>query len=486
MLSVSRVLDPEPVRSLAEYVASGGGNGLTAATDRGAEATIEALEASGLRGRGGAGFPTGTKWRTVAGYASPNRPATVVVNGAEGEPGSYKDRELLVRNPYRVLEGALIAAGAVGADRVIVAVKHTFGEQIAALRRAIAELADAGWAPGVAIDIVAGPPEYLFGEETGLLEVVDGRPPFPRVAPPYRHGADEIGEGRISAAHIAMAGVGGAAPTLANNVETLANVPLILANGVSWFQELGTQRSPGTIVCTVSGSTQRAGVGEYPMGTTLREVITELGGGVEVGATIAAVLSGVANAFIPPGKLDTALTYEDMRGAGAGLGCAGFIVFDDSVDLVAVAQGVAHFLSVESCGQCTPCKQDGLAIARVLERFCDSNATDADIDELSSRIDTVGEEARCSLAGQQALVAGSLLALFPEALARHLETSPDRAEPVTAVLIAPLTVVRAGGESEIDESYGTKQPDWTHDAVDSGAAPAERLADFPEVGADLE
>ncbi len=175
-----------------------------------------------------------------------------------------------------------------------------------------------------------------------------------------------------------------------------------------------------------------------------------------------------------------------MRAAGSGLGCAGFIVFDDSVDLVAVAQGVARFLSVESCGQCTPCKQDGLAIARVLERFCNSNATDADIDELSSRIDTVGDEARCSLAGQQALVAGSLLALFPEALARHLETAPDRAEPVTPVLIAPLTVVRAGGESEVDESYATKQPDWTHDAVDSGASPAERLADFPEVGADLE
>jgi hypothetical protein len=198
------------------------------------------------------------------------------------------------------------------------------------------------------------------------------------------------------------------------------------------------------------------------------------------------VLSGVSNAFIPPSKLDTALTYEEMRAAGSGLGCAGFIVFDDSVDLVAVAQGAAHFLSVESCGQCTPCKQDGLAIARVLERFCDSNATDADIDELSSRIDTVGDEARCSLAAQQALVAGSLLALFPEALARHLENAPDRAEGVTPVLIAPLTVVRAGGESEIDESYATKQPDWTHDRVDSGASPAERLADFPEVGADLE
>jgi len=485
MPRVARVLDPEPVTSLAAHIAGGGGAGLAAARDLGAEGTIEVLEASGLRGRGGAGFPTGTKWRTVAGYAAPGRPATVVVNGAEGEPGSFKDRELLVRNPYRVLEGALIAARSVGADTVIVAVKASFTEQIAALRRAIADITAEDWADGVAIDVVTGPSEYLFGEETGLLEVVDGRPPFPRVAPPYRHGAEEIGEGRISAAHIAMAGEGGAPPTLANNVETMANVPLILANGAAWYREVGTERSPGTIVCTITGSTQRAGVGEFAMGSTLREVITELGGGPEPGAHVAAVLSGVSNAFLPASKLDTPLTYEDMRAAGAGLGCAGYLVFDDRDDLVAVAQGVARFLSVESCGQCTPCKQDGLAIAAVLERFCESNATDADIETLASRIDTVAEEARCNLASQQQLVAGSLLALFPEALARHLETSPERAESVTPVLIAPLTVVR-GEEYELDETYRTKQPDWSHDPVDSGAAPAERFADLPEVGAELE
>ena len=176
------------------------------ATKLGPAATIEELEASGLRGRGGAGFPTGTKWRTVAANASPTLAATVVVNGAEGEPGSFKDRELLARNPYRVLEGALIAADTVGADRVIVAVKSTFAAEIARLRQAIAELAAAGWADGVAIDVVAGPDEYLFGEETALLEVVDGRPPFPRVAPPFRHGADEFGDGDGSAADVEMAG----------------------------------------------------------------------------------------------------------------------------------------------------------------------------------------------------------------------------------------------------------------------------------------
>ena len=188
------------------------------------------------------------------------------------------------------------------------------------------------------------------------------------------------------------------------------------------------------------------------MGTTLRELITELGGGPEPGVHILAVLPGVSNTFIPDAKLNTPLTYEAMRAAGSGLGAGGFIVFDERDDLVAVAQGVARFLAVESCGQCTPCKQDGLAIADLLFKFCESNATEADADELASRIDTVADEARCNLAAQQQLVAGSLLALFPGYLARHLETSPERAPAVTPVLIAPLRVVR-GEESEIETSY---------------------------------
>jgi NADH-quinone oxidoreductase subunit F len=473
---ISRVLDPQPVASLDDYVAAGGHQGLDAARRLGAVATIEEVEASGLRGRGGAGFPTGAKWRTVAANASPVRAATVVVNGAEGEPGSFKDRTLMVRNPYRVLEGALIAAGAVGADHVIVAVKSTFTEAIERMRAAFAEVRAAGWADGVDLDLVGGPSEYLFGEETALLEVTEGRPPFPRVAPPYRHGADELGDGARSAATVELAGddTTDAPPTLANNVETLANVPLIMANGATWFRQLGTAESPGTMVCTVSGSTRRAGVAEVAMGTPLRAVIDELGGGARSGAEIVAVLSGVAHPFLPAAMLDVPVSFEGLDAAGSGLGAGGFIVFDDADDLVAVAQGVARFLAVESCGQCTPCKQDGLAIAALLERFCASNATDHDVDQLAERIEAVTEEARCFLAHQQQRVANSLLALFPEALSRHLEAAPDRAAPVTPVLIAPLTRLEAE-VAEVDESQATKQPDWTYGDVDSGAAPAERL-----------
>ncbi len=186
------------------------------------------------------------------------------------------------------------------------------------------------------------------------------------------------------------------------------------------------------------------------------------------------MLSGVSHPFLPAWALDTPLSYEAMEAAGSGLGATGFIVFDDADDLVAVAQGVSRFLAVESCGQCTPCKQDGLAIAELLARFCRSDATDHDVDELASRVETVTDEARCFLAHQQQRVVNSLLALFPEALAKHLETAPERADPVTPVLIAPLTVLR-GDAAEIDEAEAGKQPDWTYDDIDSGAAPAERL-----------
>ena len=212
----------------------------------------------------------------------------------------------------------------------------------------------------------------------------------------------------------------------------------------------------------MSGSTLRAGVGEVPLGTPLRTVIQEIGGGTAPGAGVQAVLSGVSHPFLPAWALDTPLSYEAMEAAGSGLGATGFIVFDDADDLVAVAQGVSRFLAVESCGQCTPCKQDGLAIAELLARFCSSDATDHDVDELASRVETVTDEARCFLAHQQQRVVNSLLALFPEALAKHLETAPERADPVTPVLIAPLTVLR-GDAAEIDEAEAGKQPDWTYD-----------------------
>jgi NADH-quinone oxidoreductase subunit F len=476
----SRVLDAAPVRSLDDYLAAGGGRALPLAGKAEPEGVIGALEASGLRGRGGAGFPTGTKWRTVFDSKSEQLPATVVVNAAEGEPGTFKDRAILRRNPYRVLEGALVAASTVGADTVIVAMKKSFTQELARVRAAIEEIQRAAWLPeGFEIVVVEGPSHYLYGEETALLEVIAGRNPFPRIAPPFRHGTDELGPDTKSAADEPMASETddtAAAPTLVNNAETMANVPGIVVEGPEWFRSVGTDKSPGTIVCTVTGATRRHGVGEFPMGTPLREVIETLGGGARAGQRVRAVLSGVANALLPGHLLDTPVTYEDLQEAGSGLGSAGFIVFDETNDPVAVAAGVSRFLSVESCGQCTPCKQDGLVISGLLERLGRDQADETDMDALRSRLSTVTDSARCYLATQHQVVVESVLRLYPDNVSAHQDQSAEAVVPELIVPILDLGGDDLQGESAtLDEAHADKQPDWTDDEEYSGQSPADKV-----------
>jgi len=479
MGTASRVLPAVPIATLADYVAVGGGRGLDLARKLGPAAVIDEVEASGLRGRGGAGFPTGIKWRTVAGYGSAELPATVVVNGAEGEPGTFKDRAILRANPFAVVEGALIAALAVGADRAIVAVKHTFTAERARLDRAIAEISAAGWCGDVTVAVATGPSEYLFGEETGLLEVLAGRPPFPRIAPPFRHGVDEVGSEPDEPAGTRMAEPGGAGapPTLVNNVETIANIAPLLAEGAEWFRQVGTPESPGTIVCTVSGATRRHGIAEIALGTPLAEVIEAIGGGPVRGRRLVAAMSGVANPLVPAEAFTTPLTYEDMDRIGSGLGAGGFIVFDDRTDLAAVAAGVSRFLAVESCGQCTPCKQDGLALADLLGRVARSDANDDDLAGIADRVATVADEARCFLAHQHQQVLDSILRLFPDALRHHLQPGAAAVDPEPIVPIADLGV---DDRFELDLTQLDKQPDWSFDPVDSGKTPVDRLAEGGE------
>ncbi|MDQ2651394.1 MAG: hypothetical protein M3Z03_17795 [Actinomycetota bacterium] len=477
---VQRVLDPEPVTSLGDYQAIGGGNGLVAARESGPEVTLAVLDASGLRGRGGAGFPTGAKWRTIASYLTDAAPATVVVNAAEGEPGSFKDRALLRTNPYRVLEGALIAATTIGADQVVVATKQRFTEEVARLRRAANEIRMCGWADDIAIDVVEGPDEYLYGEETALLEVVAGRPPFPRLAPPWRRGIDQTAGEEQAGGAPAAAELGGindgtdVPPTLVNNVETMAHVAMILANGEDWFREVGTEASPGTIVCTISGATERAGVAEVAMGTPLREVIDAVGGAVEGG--IGMVLPGVSNRILSPDLLDVPLTYEALAEIDSGLGTGGFVVVGSDVHPVAVAHGVSRFLGVESCGQCTPCKGDGLRIAEGLLRIRTRDPRgEEEYREVLERLGTVEDEARCFLASQHRMVLVSLLRLFSDEV---LEVANHGGDEIDPFLVTELLDIR-DGIPVYDEQHAAKQPDWTFDEVDSGQYPADRLRRHP-------
>jgi NADH:ubiquinone oxidoreductase subunit F (NADH-binding) len=464
MPHVHRVLPQQPIESLGDYEAVGGGKALTAARSVEPVAIIEELEISGLRGRGGAGFPTGRKWRTVLEERSDVVPATVVVNAAEGEPGTEKDRAILRANPFHVLEGALIAAYVVGADEIVFGLRASFTDEIARVRAAVAEVEGAGWAKGIAIRLHQGPEEYLFGEETALLESVDGRPPFPRIAPPFRRGVDEVVDTDDTspasglAAQVEMTDGGLAPPALVDNVETLANVPGIVREGAKWFRSVGTEQSPGTIVCTITGQVRAPGIGEVAMGTTIRDAIDEIAGGSVKGQQITAVLCGASAAPLPAALLDTQLTYEAMAEAGSGLGSAGYIVLDDTSDLVAAVAGVSRFLAVESCGQCTPCKLDGLAISDTLARIARNDGSAADVQRLRDLVGTVADGARCSIGPQHEAVVGGLLRTFGDAVVAHVDGRAEATEP--------MVIGEAG-----------KQPDWTFEETWSGETPADRQTD---------
>ena len=481
MSLISRTLAPAPLTSSQQYLQGGGGLSLRAARGMEPEAVIAKVEESGLRARGGAGIPCGPKWRTVRAYGTGSTvPASVVVNAAEGEPGSFKDRAILYRNPYLVLEGALIAAHAVGASDVIVAMKHTHGEVLRRTAAAIDEVRSVGWLDGVDVEIFEGPDEYLYGEETAMLEAIDGRPPFPRIAPPYRRGVHEIVDRVVgvesasaSAAHVELAGPSRGAvgsPALVNNVETLANVPAIITEGPAWFRSIGTRESPGSLVCTVTGATRRHGVGEVPMGTPLREVIDLIGGGPRAGRVIKAVIGGAATPALTADQLDTPVSYEGMKRVGAHLGCGGFIVFDDHNDMAAVAEGVARFLAIESCGLCIPCKEDGLALSELFGRVRRSQANDRDLAAIGDRLRTVDYGARCNLATQYQLVLQSILDRFGGEIDAHVRGTTPAAEPELIATIVDIDGTRA----ILDEAHRGKQPDWTFEARWSGKSPADR------------
>jgi NADH:ubiquinone oxidoreductase subunit F (NADH-binding) len=354
---------------------------------------------------------------------------------------------------------------------VIIGMKASFTRELARVREAIDEITARGMAYGVDLFVVEGPSEYLFGEETALLEVIDGRGPFPRIAPPYRSSLDSD-----PGADGQLAGPGapsGVPPTLANNVETLANVPGIVANGPEWFREVGTEDSPGTVVCTITGRVRRHGVAEVAMGTPLADVIRAIGGGPLAGQTVIGAVSGVANAVLPAGRLDTPLSYEAMSAAGSGLGAAGFIVLDDATDVVSVAHGMARFLAVESCGQCAACKSDGLAIAELLDGLRLGQPAPNAVERISDRTLTVTDGARCYLAHQQADVVGSFLRLFSE---EFVHRQAATVLPAT-VEIAPI-VDLVDGRAVLDRTQASKQPDWTYDDRDSGEWPADRRETF--------
>ncbi|HEY0520241.1 MAG TPA: NADH-ubiquinone oxidoreductase-F iron-sulfur binding region domain-containing protein [Ilumatobacteraceae bacterium] len=430
------LLPERPLGTLADWLALGGGDGLRAARRLGPEGTIDEIRASGLRGRGGGGFPTGAKWAGVA--AGRGTHHYLVTNAAEGEPGTFKDRRLMRDNPYQLVEGVAIAAFAVGATEAFIGLKASFTTEIDRLTRALADMTAAGLAGDVPIQIVPGPEEYLLGEEKALLEVIEGKDPLPRLLPPYELGlfANDVAIG-WEAGSRPVAGRSDSNPTVVNNVESLASAAHIMANGSEWFRSMGTRESPGTVIATVVGDVRVPGVHEVEMGTPFSALL-ELCGGPLPGRTYKAAFSGVSNPVLPADAFDTLLTYEDFAARGAGLGAAGFVVYDDSVNMTLVAAELSRFLSIESCGQCPPCKQGSLSITAMLASICNREAGDEVLGELANRLRSVTDANRCFLGTEEQVVVSSILREFPDDVAAFLENRPALNREVQVPLIKEI------------------------------------------------
>ena len=454
---------PSPDRLLSEVAALGldGLDGLRSARSMTPSAVIDVVGAAGVRGRGGAGFPAARKWAGVRASVGPDDECFVVVNAAEGEPGTFKDRALLSANPYLVLEGALIAAHAVEARRIVVATKANYVDVLDRIHTAIGELAAAGWLDGLDVSVVEGPDHYLFGEETALLEVIEGDDPLPRQIPPYLYGLYTTGPQLGWSAGIDDSPGGPSTPSsnpaVVNNAETFAHVALVCRHGVDWYRALGTEVSPGPTIVTVSGDVERAAVATVPLGRPLGEVIDELSGGALAGRSIKAVLSGVANPVIPARDLDAPLSYEGLGGVGSGLGSAGFIVYDDTRNMVDVAYQVSRFLHVESCGQCNSCKLGTLDITMMLERLVLGEPTGVEaVPGLRRALAGVTDSARCYLPTQEQRVIASLIDTFPDDFAERLAGIPG--DPDVPL---PKIVDIRDGVAHLAAGPPYKHPDWT-------------------------
>ena len=456
--------DGQPVLSLDAYRRQGGLEALARAKLNSPGWVVQVLRAAGLRGRGGAGFPTAAKWDGAR--SDPGTTKYLVCNGAEGEPGTFKDRYLLRMNPYQILEGVMIAAFAIGAERAHVCTKRQFSSERERLETALAELQGEGVEGADRVELIFGPDEYLFGEEKALLEVIEGGLPLPRRFPPYIHGLFGAVYGGPSAS--------GHNPTVVNNIETLANVPSIIRNGAEWFRSTGTRGSPGTMVFTVSGDVRLPGIYELSLGISLRSLIEEIAGGPQPGRQVQAVFTGLAGVPLTGEELDLALDFDAMRTAGTALGSGGLIVYDDTACMVQVGLSFSNFLYVESCNQCPPCKIGSRRITENLERLLAGTGTARDFEDIRDTTTWVEEGQRCALASSEALVMAGIVEKFPEAFAAHIAQTCQKRHD----LVLPKMVDYDGvGDFTYDARYVHKRPDWTDDdeprrpASDEGALP---------------
>ena len=365
----------------------------------------DTVKSSGLRGRGGAGFPTGMKWSFIDNKIWPHY---VVANADESEPGTFKDREIMEHNPFQFLEGVAIASYAVGANAAYVYLRGEFWQIAAQLDRKISELESAGllgerlFGTGYSLRIHThlGAGAYICGEETAMLESIEGKRGMPRIRPPFP----------------AVNGLYGK-PTVVNNVETLSNLPMILTNGADWYKTLGTPDSAGVKIFSLSGRVRKPGNYEVPFGSTLRELIYQFGGGVQDGRAVKAIMPAGASSsmiVVDDKVLDTPIDYASFRTLGGDLGSASMIVLDDTVSLDWVIQKTLHFFAHESCGKCTPCREGTYWMKHLIDRIRAEGTSQAEVDLLFAVAKQMQNKCLCPLGEFSTMAPTTTIERFPQ------------------------------------------------------------------------
>ncbi len=396
--------------SIDDYIKAGGYQGARKALSMSPEEVIEEVKKSNLRGRGGAGFPTGLKWSFVPKEST--KPKYLCVNADEGEPGTFKDKYIIKEAPHLLIEGVIIASWAVGINTAFVYIRGEYGKFALLLERAIEEAYEKGFlgknifGKDFSLDLFVhrGAGAYVCGEETALIESLEGKRGNPRIRPPFP----------------ATMGLYNC-PTVVNNVETLANLPAIITKGGEWFASLGVEKSGGTKLFAVSGHVKKPGIYELPMGTSLKTLIYEYAGGIRENRRLKGVIPGGSSSpILKPEEIDIPLDYDSLMKAGSMLGSGAVIVLDETTCMAKVLQVITRFYAHESCGQCTPCRQGTPWMAKIAERIVAGRGRDGDLDLLVDIARSMMGKTICPLADAAAMPVIAICEKYRDELEEHI------------------------------------------------------------------
>jgi NADH-quinone oxidoreductase subunit F len=403
---------PEGREALKEYRDRGGYRALENTLKGSPEELIKIVSVAGLRGRGGAGFPTGKKWQFTR--EAPDQPHYLVLNGGEDEPGSKKDRVLLENLPHLVLEGTILGAYAISASKAYLYINARYDDALKSVNDALAEAKSAGYCGNnifgsgfnLEIEIVPAPHNYVAGEDTAVIEVIEGKKAWPRQKPPFPVTVGLFGK-----------------PTLVNNVETLANVPPIVFKGADWYRKFGTAESTGTMIFSLNDDVKRPGVYELPFGTPLCYLIEECGGGIKDGQKIKAIMPAApSSAFLPPEKIDTPLDHNSMREAGSALGCGVVKLVAEGTCIVEELIKIADFFAAESCGQCAACRMETNTLAMMLKKVQAGKGGVPMLEQFGKILEFNKGKGFCNLIAMPGPPIESAIKLFPADFQAHLST----------------------------------------------------------------